>query len=574
MKWFKRWYRESIVSPSNFDEMLQSTDPTTITTSTITTAIPATAITTTPAPIESANESIIVDNVIMVDNNNVYSRNCKKNDMIRNTTIESTFTATAPATSSSSSFVTTNAIETPTTAAFVAATNTAAVAITNISTNLASSIPNVNNNNNTDIQTPSNTPKQSKVTNPLVDKRNNSILLKNTQCESKQCHDSDSNNVNANGNGENCGSSVQKSKETRRRKIIIVRQNSGTEYEDTDQNQVENSITDSNCNVRHRTRAPLTPSQRILRKRARELEHFISDIAEKENTSENNSSDDDDDKEQENLPVTEYQSSERRFSDWVVVSIELEHETPSNEEQLANQQLTDQQLNNRIDNQYYTTSEISHTDENSTVVTLHRSHPSSINFDQHQQEDYGLFHSRNRTVRRLLSLFKFLDFDIKTGSVSVNDLDADHHHTTPTLNTHTPQNTTQICKLPSSSIQTQPSCSNTNMGGKKIEMLPSQILLTPQSSISTSSLRSMEASDRAIGLDQFYGLTDDGDIIIHMEHIQEDKGVGFITRRSKPIYKKVKVGTEMREKKYRIAFTLKCLFQQLIDTIYYGCRSK
>lgn len=536
MKWFKRWYRAKFENHSKFNaEKKQSLQA-----------------------INEINETISMDGNIKLDNNNDH---CKKRKTIETIRATNTITPT-PSVISFSSYASSYSLSSIASSSF---TNTDTTAITKTATAKtisSSSYPSVNNNNN--IQLPS-TSKQSSL---LLDKKNNSNLIKNIQSQVKQCYDSNgSTNVNANGNGENCGGAVQKSKETRRRKIIVVRRNCSRGTEEQAEKTVKNiPVKNAKGNINNHLKQLSSPGQKALWKRARELENFISDKSDKLKDCEDTIEQDDSEyfEDGEDSSQLQYQSNERRLSDWVVVSVDLERTSS------ADSQLTEQQLTNRIGGHYYTTSEISHTDENSTIVTLHCS-PSTLNLHSNQEEDYGLFHSRNRILRRLLWFFKFLDFDIKTGCISTDELN-DNNQTDQLNNIESEVSNTNSLPLNLSlANQNQPSCSNAKMGGKNIEMMPSPMLVTPDSSISSSSLRSSDMNDRAISLDEYYGLNDCGDIIVHMDHVKEEKGFSYVSRRSKPMCKKVKCGKEMREKKFRVAYTLKCFFRQLIDRICYKC---
>lgn len=422
----------------------------------------------------------------------------------------------------------------------------------------------------------------------------------------KQLNCSNSTNLNVNGNGEN-GGTVSKSKDTRRQKVVIVKNSQFNNNNNINNSKIDYHSGESECDSGNRIDCSgvnndrstkcsinsngaqhsdysLKPNQRILHRRARELVNFITEIGENKN----DLSEEKESAATKKLPETQtnYPVFEENFSDWVVVSLELER-TYSYESRIDEDQSV---FIDSVPQQYYTTSEYSYLD-NSTIVTIHRcpsliSLSSSENDNAHkcrqhksiadeQERDYGIFHSRNQTVRRILWFLKFLDFDIKTGT-----------STRTTAATTTASECIMKCTAFASSRRffstdsilsninditlNEPCCSNKM--SKRNDLLAPPMMIH---SSSRNSLPNMNPNSFApISIPEYFGLNDYGDIIIHVDHIDEEKGFGFMMRRKKQVYRKVPYGQEVCEKKSSKTTVIKQFFNELYSALCDSCRGE
>lgn len=73
---------------------------------------------------------------------------------------------------------------------------------------------------------------------------------------------------------------------------------------------------------------------------------------------------------------------------------------------------------------------------------------------------------------------------------------------------------------------------------------------------------------------EYFGLSDQGDIIINIDHISEEKGFGFILRRKKEVYRKVPYGEEVCEKVFFSLGPIKKMYKSFSDKMCKCCRGE
>lgn len=260
--------------------------------------------------------------------------------------------------------------------------------------------------------------------------------------------------------------------------------------------------------------------------------------------------------------------NEHQFDDWAIVSIDDDCISYLNETESSVQ--------------YYTTCECSGIDKQ-LMVTVHH-WPlmySSKNTDSHESdtlgpkwtEYYGITCSHSRGLQLLLWLSGIFDFCIKTGA-PFNDFYATSFNGTASfikMNCYT-KNIANIKSsdylgsfLKSESIRgsetmssdfnfrSQEPCSckkqfNLFLGHNEFSPIPTTDH-TPES------------------IPEYFGLSDQGDIIINIDHISEEKGYGFMMRRKKEIYRKVPYGEEVCEKDFFHFGSIKKMFKSFSDKI-------
>lgn len=414
-------------------------------------------------------------------------------------------------------------------------------------------------------------------------------------------------NVNEYGNGENDCGSLSKPKEQRLRtfKLSIVPEifcnicNPKLTSIDvkksiqSDSNRIQIQY-DSNEDNADRDEWPPKSFQQIefLQRRVRELEYFISEIetAIRINTT--------------SLSATSSGTAEKSstcrlcddqpLTDWVIVSIEFQPcESISN----GDHHTTVTESSNSI--QYYTTSEFC---DRKTIVTIHQC-PSNYSLNdrrlyEHQsqslsQHDYGKYHSHNCcAIQRLLWFVRFLDFNIQTGTPSTDTVAAEVASTAASCPSLSDPTAMRYNNSISTSIRSgyhstdsiffkepmypefnyllqEPSSSN-----KHSNVLTAQMIQNSLSSISTSN--SMKSSFKTPSkcystesIPEYFGLNECGDIIIHVDHICEEKGFGFLVGRKKKLYCDVPYGEEVNEKpKFSLTTAVRGFFQTMSSTFF------
>lgn len=357
-------------------------------------------------------------------------------------------------------------------------------------------------------------------------------------------------------------------------------------------------------------------SQRFV---ARELEYFITSVDTQANSDFENNSNRSRRDHRDDCNNNSNNSNET-LNDWVVVSIELNrfasYDSSTDDEQQFG---FIESLSTPRHHQYYSTSEFSDLD-NRTIITFHQ-YPSigALNEEvpeyeypsQEQQQqylnnrgqDYGIFHSHNRIFRRLLWFIKFLDFNIKTGTPtsqsttfctvvqaapSSHDSSRQQQQRADTMKynySHNISASTNRRHFMSSdslfsneiysdfSYNLQEPCSS----GKNTDLFATPMVHRRFTSMSTvdSSPKSSTKFVPTESVAEFFGLNDYGDIIINIDHIEEEKGFGFMMRRKKEVYRNVKYGEEISEKNiFSIGSSVRRFFKEISDSFCKCCRGE
>lgn len=277
--------------------------------------------------------------------------------------------------------------------------------------------------------------------------------------------------------------------------------------------------------------------------------------------------------------------NENKFDDWVIISIESRPitscESSSDDDHISYLNETTSSV------QYYTACEYSDIDKQ-PIVTLHYcpSIYSSNNTDSHESDTlgpkrtvyYGTTCSHSRGLQRLLWLFGIFDFNIKSGT-PFNDLYATSYTSTASfinMNCYT-KNFASLKSsdfhgsfLSSGSIlssdtmssdidfRSQESCSSK----KQFNLFLGHSAFTSISTVDSSSKYHTTES-----IPEYFGLSDQGDIIINIDHISEEKGFVLIMRRKKEIYHKVPYGEEVSENFFFNLGSIKKIFKSFSDKI-------
>lgn len=435
-----------------------------------------------------------------------------------------------------------------------------------------------------------------------------------------QTNDSFVTNVNQYGNGEyDCGS-LSKSKDPRlcTFKLSIVPEiccnicnPSATSFDvkhclesDSSSNRIQIQL-DSDGNV-ETDEWPPRPFQQIefLQRRIKELEHFISEIETRVKSCK--------------IPPPSLSLSlpppttkaildanqnshkcrvcdEQPLTDWVIVSIELKSSTSCESFSSDDERFSSSTKQSSSFVQYYTTSEFS---DRKTIVTLHQC-PSNYSLNSQglyerksessSLQEYGINETHSCTIERLLCFVRFLDLNIQTGTPSLFDAIAvEAIDTTTSSCVSSASNSTM--KFNSISTSKRHDCHSSDSffsmkdpmypefnyllqepcsSGKHSNVLTAQMFHNSLSSI--SSIDSMKPSYIASlnycsteSIPEYFGLNECGDIIIHIDHICEEKGFGFLLGRKKKIYCDVPYGEEVYEKP---KFTLKCAVKRLFKAM-------
>lgn len=84
---------------------------------------------------------------------------------------------------------------------------------------------------------------------------------------------------------------------------------------------------------------------------------------------------------------------------------------------------------------------------------------------------------------------------------------------------------------------------------------------------SISTVKSSSKYCTTESIPEYFGLSDQGDIIINIDHISEEKGFGFMMRRKKEVYRKVPYGEEVCEKVFFSLGSIKKMFKSFGDKI-------
>lgn len=400
----------------------------------------------------------------------------------------------------------------------------------------------------------------------LADKRK---IEPNNDCRSS---DTISSNVNTNGNGESGGTSAQ-SKETRRRKIIIVRKSNDNWHRNQNNRKdiqiekdrfgefIENGddyIENSECNGEQILSISNRPSDCFLEQRAGEIETFVKHV-------------------NGNVYNT---GNENILNDWVVISLNVDYSRTI--DGLSDDE--DDDDNDSIDNncwplnQYYTTSEFCNF-EDSTIITVHRCSSQTSLWLTNESNGNHLKLNGNTTfncnrkhglIRRLGRILNILHLNAQTGSVSLN-IDKLTKMKNTLNSSENPRKIISIESLYLSeefqniNVLLQNPCSINKMTAEKE-------FFANQSDTDHSSISSSKSNLNDLPVEQYFGLNECGDIIIHVDHICENEGFGFMMRRKKQLYKNVAVGKEVQEKKFNgIRMAIKNFFKEIMSVVRKSC---
>lgn len=266
------------------------------------------------------------------------------------------------------------------------------------------------------------------------------------------------------------------------------------------------------------------------------------------------------------VEVVRCQTEEQTSSDWVVVSIELERTASC--DSLLDENLC-QLIQNAADSRDPAPVTVD-VEQPPTVVDASNDRRPNID------EDYGLIYARNRHIRRLLRLFKFLDFDIRFGKPLDADQTAPVYKPSLTSRIHAGisrakaqrrkrRRDARIQRINNRNScltdEQQPCCSTTMH--MKTDKLAEALFTHPH--LTMASEKTNESDPFCIA--KHFGLNDDGDIILHLDHIVEHKGYGFLMRRKQRIYRRTDFGCEISEK---VPFSVRTVFRNVVKTICGG----
>lgn len=381
-------------------------------------------------------------------------------------------------------------------------------------------------------------------------------------------NDDGSTNLNVNGNGE-YDNALSKSKETRRKKKkkILVRNSDFGSF---------GSVKSVNVNIGNSTSRrvdsngyrSLKGNHQYLHRRVRELEHFISTIGEDSTTAWTtvNFEQDTYDGQHNSDPSPPPSSNEHSISiDWVIVSLELERVSV---------------CEYRFDDENRRTSAVepeSHPHQSSSTPSEH---------DTIVAADYGLFRSRNRTIHYLLWFIKLFDINIKTGALCPSPSPSSSPVTVAdtamksTVSLYSSRyvsadslySVNDQCVELNYLMQHEPSCSQKMPSKGSADRLAGSPFAHSLRSSDTNIASPKIPSNPSIP--EYFGLNDYGDIVIHVDHVCEEKGFGFKMHRKKSVYRKIVRGKEVTEKKYSFKVAMKRFFKEMISAFCECCRGE
>ena len=306
-------------------------------------------------------------------------------------------------------------------------------------------------------------------------------------------------------------------------------------------------------------------SQQNLERQARQLENFISDFDE---------SDTDEDFARRTRSQTRPHALNKDdlLSEWVVVTIESSAESLC--ERGTSTTASSSSTSDHTFQYYSQLSKVNRRDINDNILIGKISPSDSTLIDQNSstfadafdaedgEQDYGLFHSRHSTAQRILRIFKFLDFKIKTGRRPIES-------TNLNLRTH---EWITVDDCDSVKVPRDPSSSKATMT-MKTELLTSTWLAGDHCRLSSFSTTPQEPK-RMPTMAELFGLNDYGDFILCVDHIPEEKGFGFLMRRNKEIYHKCSIAKEIKEANHITWMTLKQIWYDFVDAFYDKCRGE
>ncbi|XP_031634717.1 uncharacterized protein LOC116348009 isoform X4 [Contarinia nasturtii] len=427
-------------------------------------------------------------------------------------------------------------------------------------------------------------------------------------------------NVNEYGNGENDCGSLSKSKDPRLRtfKLSIVPEiccnicnPTATSFDvkhclNSDSNRIQ--IQYDSDGIVDIDEWPPKPFQQIdfLQQRIKELEYFISEIETRVRSGTT--------EKQTPTVIGTNQSppkcrlcDDQPLTDWVIVSVDSKQnktcESLSNEDRPSSSSSSSSSSNSITTQasstsssivQYYTTSEFC---DRKTIVTVHQC-PSNYSLNHRglyerttqfsNQLHYGIDVSNSCAIERFLCFVNLLDLNIQTGTPSLNATIAveaidtltscTSDSTSMQFNSISTSNRRDFHSSDSIFLNKDPMYPEFNYllqdpctSSKHSNMLTAQMFHNSLSSISTiDSMKSQFVASKCYSnesIPEYFGLNECGDIIIHIDHICEEKGFGFLLGRKKKIYCDIPYGEEVVEKpKFSLKFAVKRLFTAMSNT--------
>lgn len=436
-------------------------------------------------------------------------------------------------------------------------------------------------------------------------------------------------NVNEYGNGENDCGSLSKSKDPRLRtfKLSIVPEiccnicnPTAASFDvkhslNSDSNRIQIQY-DSDGTV-DSDEWPPKPFQHIdfLQRRIKELEYFISDIETrvKSGTTEiSTPSPTPTNAGTKQNPRKCQLCDDQPLTDWVIVSVDLKPaktgESISDDDHFSSTSTTSisssyngtQESSSTSSSssivQYYTTSEFC---DRKTIVTVHQC-PSNYSLNHRglyersgtqfsNQLHYGIDVSNSCAIERFLCFVSLLDLNIQTGTPSLSAAIAVEAIDTTTTSCPSEATTMRFNSISTSTRRDFHSSDSVFLkdpmypefnyllqepctSSKHSNVLTAQMFHNSLSSISTvDSMKTPYIQPTKCysneSIPEYFGLNECGDIIIHIDHICEEKGFGFLLGRKKKIYCDVPYGEEVYEKpKFSLKFAVKRFFSAMSTT--------
>lgn len=316
--------------------------------------------------------------------------------------------------------------------------------------------------------------------------------------------------------------------------------------------------------------------------------------------------------------IVRYQTEEEAKSEWVVVSIELDRTescdselddnllnliqesadadstekpevpTESNETDLPESESTEQPVNaNTAADEI-----IVEANADANVATDATPEPLPDTPMPMIEEDYGLIYTRNRFLRRLLRLFKFIDFDIRFGralqkeeqvvtdsgpKTSLSSLiEAGINRRTAERRKKRREARLKRREKAREALKPKPEFPSYYELVKTGKVYETLIWGGSRPDFMFSNAPEKEPESKPFCIAKHFGLNDDGDIIVHMDHVLEEKGSASSMRskrrrrrRSRRTVPRPCVGVEMREYK-KFALKLRLFWRDLVKTIKCG----
>lgn len=238
-----------------------------------------------------------------------------------------------------------------------------------------------------------------------------------------------------------------------------------------------------------------------------------------------------------------YRSEEGTKSDWVIITIELER-TES----------CDSSLNEELIQLIEGSASGNSTPSGDSVQPPSQSDSNLPSID----ENYGLIYVRNSFLRRILQCLRIFDFNIKFGQPLPDELnhrlarqaiptESELLHRIRETNLGIDHHQQVLNYQINSYFRSQEPCCSKNMDLEMDKMATFFFGGSKSDIESKSTIDQLKNQSDATCIAKYFGLNDDGDIIIHYDHIVEQKGYGFLMKRKRNIYRRVGFAQEMFE---------------------------